>query len=159
MYIFKLGAQVERIRANACYAVWDCNVHNFITLVERIILYLGYTFGNYKFVHYKFTIQVQIICIVHRIGSTITKINTTPSSNVAYMYSFKLGAQVERIRANACYIAWDFNACKTEATIERIFSNACNAVGDFYACKAGAIIERIFSNACNAGRDFYTYNI
>ena len=87
---------------------------------------------------------------MERIGITTTKINITPSRNVANMHSSEAAAIIESLVSNACHTLGDGDGFEATAIIESLVSNACHTLGDGDGGQAAAIPESPFSNACHA---------
>ena len=85
---------------------------------------------------------------MERIGITTTKINITPSSNVANMHSSEATAIIESPVSNARHTLGDGDGGQAAATIESSVSNVRHALGDGDGGEATAIQESITFNCC-----------
>ena len=136
-YACKVGAIIERVVSNSCYAVWYFYACKAAT-PEHAVSNCCYTVRDYY------------AC---KVGAIIERVVSNSCYAVWYFYACNVDAMTERILSNTCYAVGYCNACKSGAITERTFSNICYAAGDFYACKA-ATPERVISNCCYAVRDY-----
>ena len=110
------------------------------------------TVGDHQF-RSKHAIQIQITCIIKRIGRSTIKVDFAPRGKVTNIYRCKTRATIERPIADALDTVADRHARKICAIFERPIADARYAVADRHARKICAIFERIIADARYTIRD------
>ena len=73
--------------SDACYTIGDRYTRQPTTIRERMFSNSRYTIGNDK-VSDKLAIQIQVMCIIERVGSRISKLDCIPCRNIGYKHFF-----------------------------------------------------------------------
>ena len=178
-HTFKWRATTEGRKTYARHAIRDCYACQTGATIEGIIANGGHTVGDDQLTFNKLAVNIQIICITHRICSCTSKCYATPLFKGAKIihicqteaiwegiwsngghtvrdgYTCQTGATVEGIWANAGQftVFTKCHTCQTGAFIEGIIANGGHTVRDGYACQTAATIEGIFANGGHAIRD------
>ena len=164
-------AIIERRIANVRDTIGNGHTRQRGASIERITANARDAIRNHKFSN-QIAVEIQIVCIVQRIGSGITEFDIAPSCQIGNMNTHQRGAPRERITANTrnaigdgdtrqslaimeCHISNARDAIgngdtrQRGAPRERRITNARDAIGDGDICQRGASIERIIANACD----------
>ncbi len=149
-------AAVERFFSNARNAVRNRNARQAAAVVERILTNARNAVRNHN-IRCRFSVDVQIMCVIQRIaiGSILPptirgfnlEIDIAPCRQVGNIDSIQAAAEVEHLIADARHAVADRYARQAATAVECTAADARHTITDCSARQIAAVVERIITNA------------
>ena len=148
----KICAIFKCITFNTCHAIRNCHRRQPRAAVKRVIPDARHAVRDHE-IFYFAAVQIQMICIIQRIGITIVEIDAAPRLQTADVDLCQARTAGKCVAPDARHAVWNGHRNQPRAAVKRVTPDARYAVRDGHRRQPRAAGKRATSDVCHAVRD------